>query len=215
LVYQHLAYMSANNAEIMNRKTVLVDEDPQDIPFTLDNALKEKTAYRHPVIPGYNVPKPDEKREQPVLTQTAQPVHIQTANAVTAPDKLVKNTTLGLFTKNDSTNYYFVINVNSSTTNLSSSRFGIGQFNRVNFAGRGIKHQLTAIGTDNQLIYVGRFPSLDAVKKYSQYIIPILPDIMKVSKDKYSFFIITQENLNKLADKKTLDNYVDYYQTNY
>jgi TolA-binding protein len=214
LVYQHLAYMSANNADIMNRKTVLADEDPQDIPFTLDNALKEKTAYRRPFIPWYNVPKPDEKRQQPVLTQTAQAAHVQTTNTV-LPDKLVKNTVLGLFTKNDSTNYYFIINVNSGTTNLSSSRFGIGQFNRVNFAGRGIKHLLIPIGTDNQLIYVGRFPSLDAVKKYSQYIIPILPDIMKVPKDKYSFFIITQENLNKLADKKTLDSYVDYYQTNY
>ncbi|TWJ00035.1 tetratricopeptide repeat protein [Mucilaginibacter frigoritolerans] len=214
LVYQHLAYMSANNAEIMNRKTVLADEDPQDIPFTLDNALKEKTAYRHPVIPGYIVPKPEEKRQQPVLAQTTQPARVQTANTA-VPDKLVKNTSLSIFTKNDSTNYFFIVNVNSGTTNLSSSRFGIGQFNRVNFAGRGIKHLVIPIGTDNQLIYVGRFPSLDAVKKYAQYIIPILPDIMKVPKDKYTFFIITQENLNKLADKKTLDSYVDYYQTNY
>ena len=38
---------------------------------------------------------------------------------------------------------------------------------------------------------------------------------IKVPADKYSFFIITQENLNKLADKKTLDSYVSYYQKNY
>jgi hypothetical protein len=36
-----------------------------------------------------------------------------------------------------------------------------------------------------------------------------------VPKDKYSFFIITQENLDKLADKKLLDSYFDYYQQTY
>jgi len=71
------------------------------------------------------------------------------------------------------------------------------------------------VEADNQLIYVGRFLSLEGVKDYARQIIPLLPDIMKVPKDKYSFFIITQENLNKLADKKTLDSYIDYYQKNY
>jgi hypothetical protein len=42
-----------------------------------------------------------------------------------------------------------------------------------------------------------------------------MPDIMKVPKDKYSFFIITKENLDKLADSKTLDSYIEYYQQNY
>ncbi|MDB5087840.1 MAG: hypothetical protein JWR09_1834, partial [Mucilaginibacter sp.] len=32
---------------------------------------------------------------------------------------------------------------------------------------------------------------------------------------KYSFFIISQENLNKLADAKLLDSYLDYYQKNF
>jgi hypothetical protein len=62
---------------------------------------------------------------------------------------------------------------------------------------------------------VGRFFSLEDVKVYARQIIPLLPDIMKVPKDKYSFFIITKENLDKLADKKTLDSYTDYYQKNY
>ncbi|MDP9047728.1 MAG: gliding motility protein, partial [Bacteroidota bacterium] len=120
-----------------------------------------------------------------------------------------------IFSLSDSTNYYFVVNVGTATTNLSSSRFGIGQFNRANYAGKGIKHQLIPVGTDNQLIFVGRFLTLGGVKKYAQEIIPLMPEIMKVPKDKYSFFIITQENLNKLANKQTLDNYIDYYQKNY
>jgi hypothetical protein len=115
----------------------------------------------------------------------------------------------------DSTNYYFVINVGSTTTNLASSRFGIGQFNRANFANGTIKHQLLGVGDDNQLIYVGRFYSIGAVKDYARAIVPLLPDIMKVPKNLYGFFIITQENLDKLTNKTMLDSYMDYYQNNY
>ena len=115
----------------------------------------------------------------------------------------------------DSTNYYFVVNVGTTTVNLASSRFGIGQFNRANLAGSAIKHQLMPVGDNNQLIYVGRFYSLGAVKDYARAIIPLMPDIMKVPKGQYSFFIITQENLDKLNNKSMLDSYIDYYQNNY
>ena len=72
-----------------------------------------------------------------------------------------------------------------------------------------------SVGDDNQLIFVGRFFSLANVKDYARAIVPLLPDIMKVPKDQYSFFIITQENLNKLNNKLMLDNYVEYYQNTY
>jgi hypothetical protein len=120
-----------------------------------------------------------------------------------------------IFSLRDSSNYYFAINVISGTTNLASSRFGIGQFNRTRFANITIKHDLKPVGADDQLIFVGRFYSLEDAKKYARDIIPLLPEIMKVPRDKYSFFIITKENLDKLADPKTLDSYIDYYQKYY
>jgi hypothetical protein len=105
--------------------------------------------------------------------------------------------------------------VSNSTTNLASSRFGIGQFNRANFAEGTIKHQLMDVGDNNQLIYVGRFYSIGTVKDYARAIIPLLPDIMKVPATSYSFFIITQQNMDKLKNKTLLDSYIDYYQNNY
>ena len=144
------------------------------------------------------------KASQAVITSQADPDALKAKVVVPS-----------IFSKADSTNYYFVVNVTSGTTNLASSRFGIGQFNRANYAGNGIKHQLKAIEDKNQVIYVGLFGSLESVKKYDRDIVPLLPDIMKVPKDKYSFFIITKENLDKLADQKTLDSYIDYYQNNY
>lgn len=199
LITQHLTFINANQAEMQARKVVFTDNDPQEIPFTLAPDLKEQAEIRHAVIPESKASKTEVKPQD-----KKQPV----TNA--KPDALP-----AMFSMSDSTNYYFAVNVSSSTTNLSSTRFGFGQFNRANYAGRGIKHQLMPIGADNQLIYIGRFLTLNGVKKYASQIIPLLPEIMKVPQDKYSFFIITQENLNKLADKKTLDSYIDYYQKNY
>jgi len=257
LVNQHLAYISVNQAELLTRPVVLADENPQDLPFTLNPALKEQTAYRPSVDPNaiYNQQAQVRvEKKQPVVTPKQQPVQtpkvtppiqpqaVKKADVIPPPVKQpvkqqdslasqsklvikqdssavqpqpVVNTVSSIFTMRDSTNYYFAVNVKSGTTNLASSRFGFGQFNRANYAGKNIKHQLLPIGADNQVIYVGRFYTLDDVKNYARQVIPLLPDIMKVPKDKYTFFIITQENLNKLADAKLLDSYSDFYQKNF
>jgi len=163
--------------------------------------------------PKNNPPADTVKAIVPVdTTKTAPPVITTQAD----PDALTaKVAVASIFSPRDSTHYYFVVNVTSGTTDLASSRFGIGQFNRANYAGNGIKHLLKPVGDADQVIYVGVFPSFEKVKKYAHDIVPLLPDIMKVPKEKYTFFIITKENLDKLADKKTLDSYIDYYQSNY
>jgi tetratricopeptide (TPR) repeat protein len=279
LAKEHLAYISANQNEMLARNVVIADVDPHDIPFTLAQENKEKATYRKILKPYIFATKPGErtpekKKEEPVKkpaepekivkttpkkdsVKTVAPVIVQknnpkadttkvvaqavipknnppgdtaktiarvdtvkTSNAVlsaqAAADSLkAKVIVPSIFSKADSSNYYFVVNVTSGTTNLASSRFGIGQFTRANYAGNGIKHQLKTVGDNDQVIYVGLFPSLESVKKYARDIASLLPDIMKVPKDKYSFFIITKENLDKLADQKTLDSYIDYYQNNY
>ena len=122
--------------------------------------------------------------------------------------------TPSIFSMSDSTNYYFVVWVNTNTVNLAPSRFGIGQFNRANYANTNIKHQLKNVEL-NQLIYVGRFNNLAEVKTYARAIVPLLPSIMKTRADEYNFFIITQQNMDKLADGKTLMSYYSYYQKHY
>ncbi|NCD71563.1 type IX secretion system periplasmic lipoprotein PorW/SprE [Mucilaginibacter agri] len=194
LINEHLTYIDANQAELASRPVVLVDNDLYDSPFA-QSLVITKT----PVV----VQAPPAAAKQPAANQPAK------VTAVTKPANMI-------FSMRDSSRYYFVINVNAATTNLSSSRFGIGQFNRANYPPEaGIKHQLKYAGTDNQLIFVGVFPSLASAKDYARAIIPLMPQIMKVPADKYSFFIATQENLDKLEDKKMLDSYIDFYQKNY
>lgn len=263
LVTQHLAYINANQAEMLARAVVLPDDEPGEVPFTLEQEYKKDAAYPTAIKRGTymtvaDVRKPEEKpkpvagppvTKPPVKNDTVavvkqvpmpvvkkdtviaqqpalQPVKqepLTAAQTVQTPaatpsddvDAVVTKPVTFMFNERDSTNYYFVVNVNTSTVNLSSSRFGIGQFNRANYPGNGIRHLLVNAGADNQLIYVGRFLTLAGVKKYARGIVPLLPDIMKVPKDKYNYFIITKENLDKLTDRKTLDSYVDYYQKNF
>jgi tetratricopeptide (TPR) repeat protein len=216
LVKQHLVYIDAHQAEMSAGPYALTDNDPNEIPFKVVPTVADKIAeYNNSQLVRQvaqqridaKAPPATDKAKSPLATAGNEPVTATTPSAVKAAPSI--------FSMRDSTNYYFVVNVSSATTNLASSRFGIGQFNRANFETGAINHQLLDVGDDNQLIYVGRFSSLETVKDYARAIIPLMPDIMKVPKDKYSFFIITKENLDKLKDKKLLDSYIDYYQNNY
>lgn len=217
LAKQHLAFISANKASMQSRPVVLADVDPKEIPFTLAEANKKKAAYRHPPrAPLPYVPKQETKQEpkQQQAVNVTLPPQPGKKDSVSQP--VVKHPYVSkVFNMLDSANYYFVVNVATATTNLASSRFGIGQFNRTNYTGSELRHQLLPVGDNNQLIYVGMFGSLSDVKKYARDIVPLLGDIMKVPVGEYSYFIITKQNLAKITDKKTLDNYVEYYQNNY
>jgi hypothetical protein len=228
LVNQHMIYIEANKAKMAAREFALMDNDPNEEPFIPPTVPKQVMAHvPTPVQPApqqqqMQVPKPAAVKANPAPTPAAQQVIVPPA--ATAPPAIAPTISApvakpveppSIFSLRDSTHYYFVVNVNSGTTNLASSRFGIGQFNRTHYQGSEIRHQLKDAGPDNQLIYVGRFNNLASVKAYSRAIIPLMPQIMTVPANKYMFFIITQENLDKLADKKTLDSYIDFYQKNY
>jgi len=189
--------------------TPTVEKPVQQPAATTPPIAQTQPAVQQTVQQTVSQPDPTQKvvTTAPVTPPVQQQPIAVTETPPTKP-KFVSN----LFNERDSSNYYFVLNVSTGTTDLSSSRFGIGQFNRVTYKLNSIVHRLKFAGPNNQLISVGRFNSLAAVRDYANAITPLLPQIMKVAKDKYSFFIITQENLNKLADKNLLDSYVNYYE---
>jgi hypothetical protein len=119
------------------------------------------------------------------------------------------------FNLEESADYYFVVNVSDPSVNLSSSRFGIGQFNRVNLPGTVIKHQLKSIDNQHQLIFVGPLTGLEAAKNYFNQINSLIRDIMKIPATKYSTFFINKQNLDKISDVETLERYVEFYKKNY
>jgi len=233
LITEHINYINANLVDMSARHNALLETDTTEVPFTPAVVNKKGTEFRYPGREMKFATVADVRKPEPKTVTTITPTKADSAKAVVAnmpvanaPAKPVdplltnaapvkKPVVSGIFSMRDSTNYYFVINVYKDNTNLAPSRFGIGQFNRSNLNDPNVKHLLKDVGNDNRLIFVGRFYSLASVKAYARAIIPLMPEIMTIPRDKYTFFIITSQNLDKLTSKKLLDNYIDFYQNNY
>jgi hypothetical protein len=116
-----------------------------------------------------------------------------------------------IFSLPDTADYYFVVNVMGPKVTLSSSRFGIGQFNRSNYKKNVIKHQLKEVRNENQLILVGQFSSKASAKEYESNILPTMGNIMKVPAEKYNTFVITREGLEMLINVTMINKYLQFY----
>ena len=202
LVQQHLRYIDSNRVAMSKRTYALVDFDPNEPRF-----VEEPEAEPAVQEDKGNVIALDPAVKAPV---TAPPVTVDKPQPQVPTPIAAENS---MFSANDSEEYYFVVNVTDPSVNLSSSRFGIGQFNRANFSGEGIKHQLKSVGNQNQLIFVGVFSSKAAAADYFKNINPLMKDIMKVPAEKYETFFISKENLDKLTDRDTINKYTEFYRT--
>ncbi len=192
LVNQHLLYISANRVDLNTRLTALTDFDPNAPRFVVEPEVTPKTTQK---------PTDNEKPE------VTKPQQVKPEQAITE----LPPATNTLFNLPDSAEYYFVINVMDHHTTLSSSRFGIGQFNRSNYRGEAIKHQLKEINSENQLIFIGKFFSRSTVMEYEKNILPLIGNIMKIPANKYNTFVITQENLDKLNNSMMINSYFEFY----
>lgn len=204
LIKQHLIYIDSNRVSMAARIVALSDQDLNNRFYQepeIEQAIASNQATINPVTSknvNQSTSVPDKGKNEAKIAGEQQ-VSVET----------------GLFRKEDAALHYFVVNISEPTLNLSSSRFGIGQFNRVNLPGSLIKHQLKSIDNQNRLIFVGPFSGKDAVKSYFDSISPLMRQIMKIPPTKYSTFIINEQNLEKINNKETLDLYVEYYKMNY
>lgn len=208
LIKDHLAYINANLDIFKSRKIALLDFDETEPKF-----VAQKTPVIAAVTPAattiQNQPIASTPNPQPVAPIASQPVVKDSVPPAANTPK-----TDGLFSTAESSSYYFVVDVASTEISVSSSRFGIGQFNRGTYAGSNLRHQLTDLEED-QLIYVGNFGNIDEVKAYEEDIKPQLPKIMKVPANSYKSFIISKENFDKIKDRATLNRYFEFFKTNY
>lgn len=211
LTKDHLAYITQHLEEFRKRSIALVDFDPNEPPFIGKGTPQAIVAPQQipaavqnvnpPIVSIPNVPKPTVSAANPLVPPSAVP-----ANPGIKTD--------GTFNNAPSGAYYFIINVADASLTLSSSRFGIGQFNRGNYAGSNLRHQLKEFDND-QLIFVGNFSSFEDAKNYANGIVPQLKQIMKVPVNMYTSFIISKENFDKLNTKALLDKYIEFYKNSY
>nr|WP_246029371.1 gliding motility protein [Pedobacter nototheniae] len=211
LVRDHLKYIEANLDEFKQRKFALVDFDANE-PRFMSQATPIAVAAKpitNPVINAAAEPKKEEKTsDKPIekpLAKTADKVE-----TVKVPE--VKP--ISIFSTATSETYYFVIDVADASLTLSSSRFGIGQFNRGNYPQNDLVHKLVELDQD-QLIYVSSFIDLEDAKIYDESIKNHLKSIMKVPANIYKSFIISKENFEKLTDRARINEYIEFYKSNY
>lgn len=201
LIQDHISYIVAHIDEFRQRKVALVDFDTNAARFI----AQEPIITSKPTIPITKAVAP-ETATSPVKTQSdASPVVAETKP---------RFKTDGTFTNAPSDIYYYVVDVSDASLTLSSSRFGIGQFNRGNYSDNNFKHQLREFD-DDQLIYVGNFPDLASVKRYAEIINTQLKSIMKVPAAKYRSFIVTQENFEKITSRDKINQYLTFYSNSY
>ncbi|WP_316813572.1 tetratricopeptide repeat protein [Pedobacter heparinus] len=205
LVKDHIAYINLHLAHFQKRKIALTDFDPNEPPFGLHQQPVAALTPQTPAITQAAV----QQNNKPEVPATANPVKTEKPIAPPTPAKAE-----GMFSTAASVTYYYVIDVADASLTLSSSRFGIGQFNRGNYSGQNLRHQLKEFDND-QLIYIGNFSNFDDAKRYANGIGPQLKQIMKVPASIYTGFVISKENFDKLTSKDILNKYLEFYKNNY
>ncbi|XZQ02681.1 tetratricopeptide repeat protein [Pedobacter sp. MW01-1-1] len=215
LVKDHLKYIEDHLEEFKKRRVALIDFDLNE-PRFIAQATTEPTQpaplNKEPNPPVDN--KPTESKPQPLDKPVEIAVIKPVDSATVVKDPVVAPKPASIFSTVVSDTYYFVIDVADVSITLSSSRFGIGQFNRGNYPDNNLAHKLIELDED-QLIYVNSFVDLEDAKIYEQHIKGQLKNIMKVPADKYRTFIISKENFDKLKDRTLVNQYIEFYQNNY
>jgi len=232
LVNDHLAYIMAHLSEFKRRKIALTDFDPYEPRFFSQTPLQQpltvnttsKTVNNDQNMQPSVPVKKQEPIKTPIVVTTDKPVKKdEPAKTIESPKTVEPKTTnepikpvkpASIFSTVASETYYFVIDVMDASLTLSSSRFGIGQFNRGNYAESNLKHQLTEFD-DDQLIYVGKFSNFAEAKTYADEITPQLKQIMKVPSGTYKSFVISAENFDKLNSRALVNQYLEFYKNTY
>ena len=223
LVKDHLAYISANLNTFKARKIALVDFDPTEPRFieqkeNIVGNLQPQEKKSIATSPAAVAAVKAEEKPTPasVLPATAKTEAVKTDAQPNSTTPQTNKTMVAdqLFSKAEAGVYYYMVAISEVSTSVSSSRFGIGQFNRGNYTGLALSHQLLELEED-QLIYVGDFETLNDVKSYSIAINEQLSRIMKIPAQAYRTFYISKENLAKIKDRSTLNRYIEFFKTNY
>lgn len=201
LVRDHLKYIEANLDEFKLRPIALIDFDSKE-PRFFSQAKPISVAPKPLNTNAAEVPKTPELPEVKPIVKTAE----------VKPGEPIKP--VSIFSTATSDEYYYVIDVADATLTLSSSRFGIGQFNRGNYPDNDLAHKLIELDND-QLIYITSFIDLEDARIYESSITSQLKSIMKVPANIYKGFIISKENFLKLTNKSRINEYIEFYKNAY
>ena len=90
------------------------------------------------------------------------------------------------------------------------------RYNKERYYNLPLSIEIVPLDTDNKLLLIGNFSNILQATEYAQKVIPLAPKeiIPWLKADKYSFTIISKNNLEVLKNKADLSNYKEFLEKN-
>ncbi len=119
-----------------------------------------------------------------------------------------------LFSTSIDTTQNFVIAVKDKTMSLRQVLNGFSEFNRNEFRAWNLALQLKQAG-DYQLLVVNGIPTLNESMSYFRKVVITRNLFNPLGQATYRNFLITNENLQKLIEQNKVDEYLEFFRSNY
>jgi hypothetical protein len=128
---------------------------------------------------------------------------------------VVVNTGAGsLFNTNIDTTQNFVLAVKDAGSSMRQVMSGFGQFNRNEFRVWNLALQLKS-ASGYQLLVIDGIPSLNEAMSYFRKVVITRSLFQPLGQATYRNFLVTDENLQKIIDGNKVDEYMDFFRSNY
>jgi|CXWL01.1.fsa_nt_gi predicted negative regulator of RcsB-dependent stress response/TolA-binding protein len=192
-----LAAKATTLLDVLSRRTQIEEE----LRTLVVNRNPGDTATRKPVV--LNQPKPDSVRTQPLTVTNPKPVTDTLSNRppanVTAPYK---------FNANEP--YYAVLVLNKvDPVFCNEAKNAFARFNRETYYNKQMTADLFQLDTDNRILLISPFKDAQEAVSYVESTRPKTPSeiLPWLRGGKYSFIILTNQNLDLLKINKDIDAY--------
>ena len=119
-----------------------------------------------------------------------------------------------LFNTNIDTTQNFVIAIQDKNLSTRQLLLDFAQFNKNEFRLWSLALQLKQVG-DYQLLVVNGIPSLNESMSYFRKVVVTRSLFNPLGQATYRNFLITNENLQKLIEQNKVDEYLDFFRSNY
>ncbi|SHF57543.1 Tetratricopeptide repeat-containing protein [Mariniphaga anaerophila] len=128
--------------------------------------------------------------------------------------RVVETGASDMFNQNIDTTQIFVLAVKDTRMSLRPALSGFTQFNRDEFRAWNLSTQVKQAG-EYQLITVQNIPSLNEAMSYFRKVVITRSLFEPLGQVTYRNFLITEENIEKLIAENKVDDYIDFFRSNY
>ena len=128
--------------------------------------------------------------------------------------RVVETGAASLFSASIEGTQSFVLAVKDKNLSMRAVLEGFAQYNRSEFAGLNLNTQLKPAG-DYQLLLVQGIPSVNEAMSYFRKVVNNRSLFQPLGQATYRNFVITEGNLRKMVEDMKVDEYIEFFRTNY